>query len=74
MTTDAKNVMCEIFEKYCISKNRILFIDLSMYSRVKAAAIVDELQSNGYITKEDAMGWTHYRIFVEDALIEYYNL
>jgi len=73
MTQDAKNVMCDIFEKYCISKKREQVIDLSSFHYEKAAAIIKEIQQGGYISGSEKLGQAHYRLYIEDALTEFYE-
>lgn len=75
MTVAAKNVMCYIYEQYCITKCREQIFNLSLcdLNYEIATSVIKELKQGGFISKVEKIGQTYYRLFVEDKLIEYYG-
>lgn len=77
MTLKTRNAMCNIFERYCNTQQREQHIDFSSETYKcnyrEAAAIIKELKENGFISRIEKLGQTHYRFRIEDELIEYYK-
>lgn len=73
MSLEAKNVMCELYEKYCYSKQREQIIEVMFVAIPRVRGIIQELIDNGYISYIEKMGQTRFRVYIQDKLIEYYE-